>query len=143
MHERRARLQRLERIGERLEHLVVDLDLRRGLTRVELRVGDDHRQEVCDAAGDLALGDEQRLIGIVEAGAAEPGNVGRGEDAHDAGHRGGLVGMNLQDPRARMLGQHHRAVQHSGHAQVVDERFLAERLFERRPGAEAEWPIPC
>ena len=37
--------------------------------------------------------------------------------------------MNLQDARARMLGQHHRAVQHSGHAQVVDELLLAERLL--------------
>ena len=69
MHQRRAGLQRLERIGERLEHLVVDLDLRRGLARVELRVGDDHREEVGDAAGQLAFGDEHRLIGIVEAGA--------------------------------------------------------------------------
>ena len=67
MHERRARLQRLERIGERLENLVVDSHLRGGLARVELRVGDDHRQEVGDAAGELAFGDEHRLIGIVEA----------------------------------------------------------------------------
>ena len=135
MHERRARLQRLERIGDRLEHLVVDFDLRRGLARVELRVGDDHREEVGDAAGQLAFGDEHRLIGIVEAGAADRRHVRRREDAHDAGHRRRLVGVNLQHPRARMLGQHHRAVQHAGHAHVVDERLLAERLLERRPGA--------
>ena len=71
VHQRRARLQRLERIGERLEHLVVDLDLRGRLARVKLRVGDDHREEVGDAAGELAFGDEDRLVGIVEAGAAE------------------------------------------------------------------------
>ena len=28
-----------------------------------------------------------------------------------------------------MLGQHHRAVQHAGHAHVVDERLVAERLL--------------
>ena len=41
-----------------------------------------------------------------------------------------------------MLGQHHRAVQHAGHAHVVDERLLAERLLERRPAARPTRPIP-
>ena len=129
MHERRSRLHRLEWIGERLEDLVVDPDLRRGLPRVELRVGDDHREEVGHAAGELAFGDEDRLVGIVEALSAEAGHVRRGEDADDAGHCRGLVDVNLQDPRARMLGQHHRAVQHARDAHVVDELLVAERLL--------------
>ena len=39
--------------------------------------------------------------GIVEAGAAEAGHVGRREDPHDAGHGGGLVRVNLRARCAR------------------------------------------
>ncbi len=55
---RRAGLERLERVGDRLENFVVDLDLRGGLARMKLRVGHDHRHEVADAAGDLADSDK-------------------------------------------------------------------------------------
>ena len=50
--------------------------------------------------------------------------------AHDARHRRRVARVNPHDPRARVLGQHHRAVQHARHAHVVDERLLAERLLE-------------
>ncbi len=129
MHQRRPGLQRLERIGERLEDLVVDPYLRGGLAGMELRVGDDHRQEVGHAAGELAFGDEDRLIGIVQALSAEARHVGGGEHADDARHGRGFLDVDLQDARARMLGQHHRAVQHPGHAQIVDEVLVAERLL--------------
>ena len=130
MDQRGARLQRRERIGERFEDLVVDRHRGGGLTRVEPRIGDDHREEVGDAARQLPFGDEHRLIRIVEAGAAVAGNVGGGEHADDAGHRRRCVGVNLQDLRARVLGQHHRAVQHAGHAHVVDKRLFAQRLLQ-------------
>jgi hypothetical protein len=128
MHERRIGFQRGEDIGQRLEHLVIDDHLCRGLARVELRVGDDDREEVGDTAGQLPFGDEDRLVRIVEPLAAEPAHVRRGEDAHHAGHGRGVGGMDREDPGARVRGHHHRTVQHAGRAQVFDERFLAERL---------------
>ena len=70
MHLRRARLQRLEWIGDRLEHLVVHLDLRGRLARVKLGISHDHREEVGDAAGRFPFGDEHRLIGNRETDAA-------------------------------------------------------------------------
>ena len=122
-------LQCLERIGERLENLVVDPDLRGGLSSVKLRVGDNHRQEVGDAAGQLAFGDEDRLVRIVQALSAEPGDVGGREDADDAWHLRGFIDVDLHDARPRMLGQHHRAMQHPGDTHVVDEVLVAEGLL--------------
>ena len=85
MHQQRAWLERFERIGDRLEHLVVDFDLRRGLPRVELRVGHDHREEIADAAGRLADGDKQRQVGNGEARATLAGHIARREDPLDSG----------------------------------------------------------
>ncbi|OLC81961.1 MAG: hypothetical protein AUH72_08115 [Acidobacteria bacterium 13_1_40CM_4_65_8] len=130
MHQRCARVHGLERIGDWFEHLVIDLDFCRGLTRVELRVGHDHREKVGDTTRQLAFGDQHRLVRVVEAGRAGSGDVGGGEYPHNAGHRRRSFGVNFQNLRAGMLGQHHRAVQHPGHAHVVDERLLAERLLE-------------
>jgi hypothetical protein len=128
MHERRVGLERLERIGERLEHVVLDRDPLRRFAGVELRVGDDDGEEVRYAAGELALGDEDGLVRVVQALAAETGNVGGGEHAHDARHREGVRRVDPEHPRARVIRHHHRAVQHPGDAHVVDERLLAERL---------------
>ena len=128
MHQRCARLHGLEWVGERLEHLVLDPHLAGGLPRVELRVGDDHGEEVGHAARDLAFRHEHRLVGIVEARASESGNVRRCEHADDAGHGCCLAHVNLDHPGAWMLRQHHRAVQHAGDAHVIHERLVAESL---------------
>ena len=100
------------------------------LACVEPGVGDHDREKVGHAAGELAFRHEHRLVRIVEAGAAEAGNVGRGEHAYDAGHRSRCFRVNLHDPRTWVLGQHHGAVQHPGYAEVVHERLLAERLLQ-------------
>ena len=73
MHQRCARLHGVERIGERLEDLVVDPDVSGGLTGMEQCVGHDHREEVGHATGDLAFGDKDRLVWIVEARPRKPG----------------------------------------------------------------------
>ena len=128
VHLRRTRLQRLERVGHRLEHFVVHLDGRCRLPRVELGIGNDHREKVGDAAGHFALGDEHGLIGDREPDAPRPRHVRGGEDPHDARHRRRSLGPNLQHPGTRVLREHHRAVQHAGDAHVVHEWLLAERL---------------
>ena len=130
VHQQCAGLQRVERIGDRFEHLVIDLHVRGGLTRVELRVGHDHRDEVGDAARHLPFRHEQGLVRIVESGRTRSRNVDGREHSHDAGYRRCIVGVNLQDSRARMLGEYHRAVQHPRHLYVLDERRLAKRLRE-------------
>ena len=128
MNQRRVRLQGVEGIGNRLEHFVVNPDVIGSLARVKRRVGHDHGETVGDATGELAFGHKHRLVRVVEAGAADAGHIGRREDPNDAAHCGGRVRMNFQNPRARVLRQHHRAVQHARAAQVVDERLLAKRL---------------
>lgn len=129
MNQRRVGLQCFERIGDRLENFIVNRDFPGRLARAKLRVGDDHGEKVGDAAGDLAFGDKHRLVRIVEAGAAAAGHVGRREDPDDAGHGRGLFRVNLQNPRARMIGQHHRAAQQTGDTQIVDKGLLAQRLL--------------
>ena len=129
VHLERARLQRLERVGERLEHFVVDLDGRGRLACVKLGISNDHREEVGDAAGHFPLGDEHRLIGNRETDASGSRHVRGGEHPHDARHRRGSVGSNLQHPGTRVLRGHHRAVQHAGDAHVVHEWLFAERLL--------------
>jgi hypothetical protein len=110
---RRVRLERLERIGDRLVDLIVDRDRCRRLARMELRIGDDHRQKVGDAAGHLPFGDEHRLVGIVQTSTAEAGHILRGEDARDPRHLLRLRGVDLQDLCARVLSEHHGAMQHA------------------------------
>ena len=55
---RRARVQRLERVGDRVEHLVLHLDERRRLARRVARLGGDGGEHVADVRRGLALGDE-------------------------------------------------------------------------------------
>ena len=98
---------------------------------MELRVGHDHREEVGDAAGQLAFGDEDAAgPGSLRPVPRLPGTSRAVNTRTTPGIAAGVVGVNLQDLRARMLGEHHRAMQHAGHAHVVDERLLAERLLE-------------
>jgi hypothetical protein len=143
MHEGRTRLERLEHIRHRLQHLVINTHLRRCLARVERRVGDDHREKVGDAARQFAFSYEHGLIRIVEAGPAVSWNIASREHSNDAGHGRGVLCMNLQHARARVLCENHRAVQHAGQPHVVDERDFSERLLEsliardRSPDARA------
>ena len=77
MHLRRVGHHRGERIRHRLKHFVIDLDLGRGLARVERGVRDYQRQNIADATGGFADRDEDRQVGNCKPGAALSGNVGR------------------------------------------------------------------
>ena len=62
-----SRLEGRERVGDRLEHLVLDLDQRGGRAGLAARAGGHGRQHVADVAGRLALGDEDRPVAGDEA----------------------------------------------------------------------------
>ena len=129
MNVRRRWLQRLERVGERFEDLILHLDLRRRLPRMELGVGDDHRQKIRHTTGGLAFRDEDRHVRNRQADSAGTRHVGGGEDADDARHRDCCIGPDFPHHRTGMFRWHHRTVEHAGRAHVVDERFLPERLL--------------
>src|SRR5262245_468737 len=130
MDARGVRFERLERIGDRLEDLVVDPHLRCGLTRMELRIGDDHGNEITDAARHLACCNEDWKIGHEETGPALTGYVPSREDANDTWTLRRFLGMNREDSGPRMLRQHYRTVKHARHAHVVHVRTLAEYLLD-------------
>ena len=147
MHLRRIGRQRIERIGHRLVHFVIDFDLVRGLARVERRVGHYQRENIADAARGFADRHENRQVGNREAGAALSGYIGRRENPFHARHRLRARRVDGQNLRARMRAQHRRGVQHSRNTHVVDERLLAQRLLDpqiarrRLPDAIAALPI--
>ena len=60
---------------------------RRRARAVVAVVGDDEREHVAEVRGAPALGDEDRPVLVDQADAQRAGHVGRGEHAHDAGHR--------------------------------------------------------
>lgn len=103
MHLGRAGLHGFERVGERRQHLVIDLDAGGGLAGMEGGVGHDHGEEVTDAAGGFADGHEDGKIGNDESGAALCRGIGGGQDADDAGHGRGFGGVQGQDLGPRVL----------------------------------------
>jgi hypothetical protein len=76
----------------------------------------------------------------VETRGPAAGHIRGRQHPHDTWHGRRVFGLNLQDARAWMRGQHHRAVQHAGHAHVVHEWLFAERLrlaaLARQRGAD-------
>ena len=98
----RVRLERGERVGDRLEHLVLDVDERRGLARRVPRLGDDDREHVADVARRLALGDELRPVLRDRAPATRSPGTSRGEqDRTTPGMRLGAARRRVRTTRAR------------------------------------------
>src|SRR5262245_19148126 len=130
MDARGVRFERLERIGDRVEHFVVDLHLRVRLTGLELRIGDDHGDEIADAARQLVCCNEDWKIGHEETGPALTGYVPSREDTYDTRTLRRFLGVDGEHPGSRMLREHHRAVKHPRHLHVVHVGTLAEYLLD-------------
>jgi hypothetical protein len=58
-------LKSCNRVDDRRQRLVVDLDLLRGVERLRERVGDDQRDRLADV-GDLLLREERRRVNAIE-----------------------------------------------------------------------------
>ena len=76
-------------IGDRPEHVVLDVDQLGRRPGLLLRLGDDDRQHVAGVGGAPALGDEDRPVLVDDADPQLAGDVGGGEHGDDARRRRG------------------------------------------------------
>ena len=128
------------RVGDRVEHLVLDHD-RVGRAAGGLRVvGGDDRDGL---AGVAHLVDrEHRLVGELEAVGLAAGHVVVREHGGDAGDRQRRPDVDAADPRARVRAAQRGAPQHAVRPQVGRVRELAGDLGDavRAPRAVADAP---
>ena len=140
VHERRVVGQRRERIGDRRQDVVLDIDERGGLARGLAALRGDRGQHVTDVAGRLALGDEQRPVVHDEPLVPLAGHVRGGQHGDDAGVGGSPRGVDPPNDGTRMVGEPQGAVEHAGrghvgHVAVLPEGQLAA-LPARHPSAD-------
>ncbi len=133
--------QRLFGAQHGLQHLVLDLDERRGRARRRFVLGGHRRQHVADAAHLLADGDEAGPVVVDQPVPALARHVGRRDHGRDAGQRRGRAGVDRDDPGAGVGGERNGAVQqprprHVVHVRPVAEGQLAARVARQR-GADA------
>ena len=131
MQQRRTGGERLRGRGQRLEHLVVDGDELGGAARDQAAVGRDGDDDVAGVARLLADGDEERPVGIDEPLPALSRHVGGTDDRVYARQRPRGRHVDGANARPRMRREHHGAVQHPGHGEVVDVLAIAERQLLR------------
>ena len=84
------------RIGDRRQHVVVDLDQRRRRPGVLARVGHHHRQDVAQIRRAAADRDHDRPVLVDDPDPQVARDVGRGECGHHAG--GGQRGADVDGP---------------------------------------------
>ncbi len=82
------------RIGDWLEHFVLDVDQLGRLAGEPLRIGDDAGDDVAGAAGLFANGDEHGPIFFDQADVAVARHVGGGDDAMHAVERECAAGVD-------------------------------------------------
>ena len=128
-----------DRVDDRAERLVGDLDqLRRGPGRL-LVLGDDQREHVAEVGRAPALRDEDRPVLVDEADPQLAGDVGGGEHPHDA--RGGLGAAVVSMPHdvgagVRRPGAPRRAASRRGGCR---RRSPCRRGRARRPRSACRW----
>ena len=117
-----------ERIGHRLIYFVIDVDLVRGLARVEHRIRHHQRENIADAARGLADGDKDRQVRNRKTGAALPGNIARGEDPFNARH-----GLRRRSIDRENLGARVRTQQRARRAACRGRACRPRKAFRREP----------
>ena len=124
---------RVERVDDRVEHLVLDLDERRRLARGVARLGGDGGEDVADVGGLLALGDElapvagQRCPASARPERRRPSRRPRRPDDASA------FETSMRTTRARGWSENRSAaVQHPRRRHVADVRLVAERELVAR-----------
>ena len=133
-HHRRVRRHRLERIDERRQRLVLDLDEVGGVGR-DIAVGRDDEGDLLVLEQDLAVGQHHLHIARQRRhpGELDGLQVLGGQHRDDAGQRLGLRRVDLDDPRMAVARAVEVAVQHAGQLDVVDVIALAldeARVFD-------------
>jgi hypothetical protein len=116
MQPRRPRLDRALGVGDRLEHLVIDLD-RVGRAARLLRVVGRHQRDRLSLVAHVAPG-QHRLVGDLHPVDLAPGHVLVGEHGVDAGHGKRLGDVDRPDVRAGVRAAQRGAVEHPLDAHV-------------------------
>ena len=115
-----------DRVAERLEPHVLDVDEGGGPPGGLPVAGDDDGKDVAQVRGAPALGDEHRPVDVDEADPQLAGHVGGGEHGLDAVDGGRRRGVDADHVGPGVVGQSERPVEHPLRRQVVDERPVAE-----------------
>ena len=118
--------ERRERVGDRLEHLVFDVDERRSLAGRLSGLCGDRGENVSDVPGGLPLGNQLRPIRHDQPLLATARDVSPRDDAHNPRVRCCAGHVDSSDDGPRMIGEAQRSVQHPADHHVPDELLLAE-----------------
>ena len=115
------------RVGDRGQRLVDHVEqLRRPAGRLAA-VGHHQGHDVAQIRRASALGDEHRPVLVDQPDAQVAWHVGSGEHGRHAGHGLGPAGVDGYHVGPGVLGQVHRAVEHSRRRHVVDVELVAQR----------------
>ena len=126
----RAVLERLARVDDDVERLVLDLDELGGVARELARLGDDRHDRLADVAH---LADRERVVpdaparlgGDLEERVGEDRDLVAGQRPVDAGERERGADVDRLDPRVRVRRAHEVEVAHPVPLDVVEEDALA------------------
>ena len=135
MELRRVLRQRLLDRAHDGELLVLDVDALQGCQRRRLVLGGDRRYGLAREA-DAIDGDDRPVLDRVTPVRVDVSEVGRGEDADDAGHALGLGRVDGDDPRVRDRRAQHLPVRHARHDDVAREQRLAAQLLGGVPARD-------
>ena len=120
-----------QRVGDRRQHVVLDLDQFRRGPRLLAGLGDDDRQHVTGERGATSDWDHHRPVLVDDSDAQLARYVGSRVDVHHAigGCRAGRV--NGLDVGAAVCGEVESGVEHAGDTEIVDVPAVAERELLR------------
>ena len=111
------------------QYLVLHFDKGFGLLDLLPGLGGHQGHGVPQIVGHVAHGDQGVPVLLQMAHLKGAGDVLRGEDGVDAGHRPGRAGVDREHPRPGMLGAQGGAHQHSVDLDVVGILAVAQDLF--------------
>ena len=126
-----GRLERLDRVRQRIQGTVGDLDEGGCPTGRRPGVGDDESEHIAEIAGATTDRDEHRPVLVDETRTQLARHVSRREDADHAGDRLGLGGVDREHIGAGVGREMHGAVQQTLGTHVVDEVALSEGQLVR------------
>ncbi len=135
-------LERRERVGDRRQNLILDIDQGGRRAGLAARPGRHRGKHVADVAGGLAFGDEDGPVARDQPDAPLAGDVGRGHDRHDPGSRNRTGRVDAADDRPGVVREAKRAVHHPRCGHVVHERPVAEGELAGVP-ADGARPDPA
>ena len=143
--QRRVGVERLARVDDRRQRLVLDVDQRERVAG-DVLVDGDHERHLLPLEADLVAREHRlRVVGDRRhPGQAQRLEVLGGDDRRDAGMRERARGVDREDLGVGVRAAQHHAVHHPGQADVVEVGALAAdeaRVLLALQAAEADRPL--